>query len=204
MLKLRAVIVSFLLLGVSLYGGSAKYTLKADVAPIPVLSKSSGFYIGFGVGNFKLKDSYTKERLTSTTATIIVGYDFNKYISLEGRFVRSLHNLDYSKKATTALSSRVNSTFSNFAIYGKIGYQLNNIKPYILIGYGENRVTNLAAITRQESGVQYGVGISYKFNNHWKIFTDYIQNYNDKGFDGRAKLDSIKIHTLTVGINYHF
>lgn len=199
MLKLRAVIVSCLLLGVSLYGGSAKYTLKADVAPIPVLS-SSGFYIGFGVGNFKLKDSYTKESLTSTTATIIVGYDFNKYISLESRFVRSLHNLDYSKK----LSNRVNSTFSNFAIYGKIGYQLNNIKPYLLIGYGENRVTNLAAITRQESGVEYGVGISYKFNNQWKIFTDYIQNYNDKGFDGRAKLDSIKIHTLTVGINYHF
>ena len=206
MLKLRVVIV-FILLNLSLYGSSAKYTKQATIPPISVINQAdnySGFYIGLGVGKFRLKDSFTKERLTSTTATVIIGYDFNQYLALEGRYTRSLHNLHYSNRKATSLNSKLSSTFSNIAIYGKIGYSIDKFKPYLLIGYGENKITNLAYSTRKELSFQYGVGFSYRFNKHWELFADYIRSYNSKGFDGRAKIDNIKINTITVGINRHF
>lgn len=203
MLKLKAVIVS-LLLGISLYGGNSKYVERVSTPPVSVIgSTHSGFYIGLGAGNFKLKNSYSQEKLSSTTFTVIIGYDFNQYLSLEGRYTRSLHSLDYTSKLTT-LNKKSNSTFSNLAIYGKIGYPLDKFKPYLLIGYGENRITNLSNSTRKEFSLQYGVGFSYNFNKNWEIFVDYIRGYNDRGFDGRAKADNIKINTITVGINHHF
>ena len=101
-------------------------------------------------------------------------------------------------------SKSLQSSYTNAALYAKLSYPIKALKPYLLIGYGINTISNLNGSDRVESSIQYGIGISYKPTNKVSIFADYIRAYNNKGFDGRAMQDRLRANLVTIGATYTF
>lgn len=198
MMKKAITIVLFLSTTI-LYAENPKNLQPALSEPIAVI-KEKGFYVGVGVGYFELENHTVDESLSSSIATAIVGYDFNSYLSVEARYSRGIRDLRYK----TTSSQSINSSYSNLAIYAKAGYPVGYLKPYILIGYGINTISNLAGRDRDESSMQYGVGLSYRATEAVSAFVDYIKVYDRKGFDGRSSADKLSADIATIGITYHF
>ena len=193
-----------LLASLALQAGDAKHTQKPDTIPLPILPTKNELYMGLGVGQFTLKNTQTKEELSSMTGTIILGYDIDQYFGLEARYSRSFQDICYDSGNFTVANHDIDATFTNMALYAKVGYAFEKIKPYILLGYGESKVTNLSFSNRKEAGLQYGAGLSYELNPHWNLFADYVRAYDDKGFDGRSRADTLTLDIATFGFKYHF
>jgi len=184
-------------------GGDIVQEEVYESTPTVVQSESTtnSWYAGIGLGGFKLDNSTDDESYKKATATILAGYEISKYLSIEGRYTASLGDVKFKDPKGT---QKTDSSFSNIALYTKLSYPIGEFKPYLLLGYGKSKITNIADSDRSESGFQYGAGASYELDNHWCIFADYTRLYDDKGFDGRASDSNIKIDTAIAGIKYRF
>ncbi|HFU76925.1 MAG TPA: porin family protein [Epsilonproteobacteria bacterium] len=190
--------------GLTLHAGGNKNHTLPETLPLPIAPAISDFYIGAGAGKFTLKNTDNKEELSSKTGTLIVGYDVHRHFSLEGRYTRSFNDISYDSGNLLAPNTKLDATFTNIALYAKLGYQFEKVKPYILLGYGESKITNLSFSDRKEAGFQYGAGLSYTLSPHWELFGDYVRAYDDKGFDGRSRADRLTLDMATFGFNYRF
>ncbi len=192
----------FLLLFSLAFAGDA--LTPVETTPLSVRS-DSGFYLGAGVGTFTLTDDVTSEELTANTTLLIAGYQYNTYLSFEARYYRSLNDeIDYDAGDRTSPDSTYESTFTNRAAFVKLGYDYGDFSPYLLLGYGTLKLTNITGADREESAVQYGVGASYAVTTEWSLFVDWVRAYDDKGFDGRAMQDDLTIDLITAGVTYRF
>jgi len=201
-----------------LYAGGSKNIIQpsseamaisnATTAEKPLLYLSD-VYLGLGLGKFKLESEQSKEQFTSTFGTILAGFNANKYIGIEGRYTYGYNDISYDKGNNPKnINVDFNSKYSNIAIYTKLKYEINNFKPYILLGYGESKITNRThggkLFDFKEAGFQYGLGLGYGINNSWEVFVDYVKAYDDKGFDLMAQNQDVGIDLITVGVKYHF
>jgi opacity protein-like surface antigen len=207
---MKRVIIS-LALGTTLMcaGGSKNMDKPAsNMLDIPVVTPTMGmkdFYIGLGVGTFKMDvdptvAGFSKQELTSNTATLFAGYEINDYLDVQLRYTRGIEDIEVDTGVTTTS----NSTYSNIAVLAKIKYKIEAFTPYALVGYGENEITNAQGSDRQEAGFQYGIGASYSINNTWEVFVDYMRTYDGKGFNRLASKDDIDVGLTTFGIHYRF
>ena len=99
---------------------------------------------------------------------LIAGYEYNPYISIEFRFLKT-----FTEEST--LKQTV------YGIYIKPQYEMyNNLKIYGLLGYGKLKVTqhNNSGINFNDSTVHLGAGLSYKISNKLEGFIDYISYLN--------------------------
>ena len=119
-----------LLVSLSLQAGDAKHTQIPHSLPVSITPETNSFYVGMGVGKFRLEDSDTDEVMTAATATLIVGYEMNRYLSTELRYTRSLEDLSYEGATTKDLDM----TFTNLALYVKLGYEVYDFTSYVLLG----------------------------------------------------------------------
>ena len=181
-------------------GSSGKYIQKATSKPISVVEDNK-YYLGVGFGKFKLKNRDMNENLKSNIISLIAGYNINNYLFLEFRYYKGVSNLTYH---SLIKSKKIDSKYTNYSIFAKATYPIENFNPYILLGYGVNKISNLSISDRKESNLEYGLGISYKVNNNVSIFADYIRAYNKKGFDGRATQDRLRANLITIGATYNF
>ena len=168
------------------------------------ITKNKGFYLGLGVGRFVMENYYIAEQMSANTASFDGGYRFNKYLDLEARYTAGVRDVHYKGYNLGTPNRKVSSKFTNMALYLKPGYQLGNYRPYLLLGYGQSKLTNLAGRDRKESSFQYGVGMDIDMDIHTSLQIDYVMAYDDDNFDGRAMRDDITIDMVTFGINYHF
>jgi len=189
-----------LLVSLSLQAGDAKHTQIPHSLPVSITPETNSFYVGMGVGKFRLEDSDTDEVMTAATVTLIVGYEMNRYLSTELRYTRSLEDLSYEGATTKDLDM----TFTNLALYVKLGYEVYDFTSYVLLGYGESKISDFVGADRKEAGFQYGAGIAYSIDEKWSLFVDYTKAYDDKGFDGRSQQDDLNIGLWNFGVAYHF
>jgi len=180
-------------------GSLPNTTPMSEPISIKSINYLNNFYLGVGYTQFK---TFTPiEHLHANSATLIAGYHINDYLSVETRYTKSIEDLSYK---STIKTTDIDSTYSNLAIFTKFSYQIDDFKPYLLLGYGKNRITKLANITRIENSIEYGTGLEYKLNSNFSINLDYIRAYNKKGFDGRARNQKVKINLITASITYNF
>lgn len=180
--------------------------------PVPETINKSHFYLGAGISNMKLEnESVADEEFSATGLTILAGYQYNQYLAIEGRYTRDISDVEYKHGRTSFPNYDDYPTdFSNIAIYIKPMYPIGNFSIYGLLGYGEVELTNLPqpdtgiSADRAEDGFQWGLGASYDLTNNISLFIDYIQMYDDKGFDYRATYADITSDVYTFGINYKF
>ena len=178
-----------------------------DVAPVVVpvvIDEVSPFYMGLGLSavstrNSRISLSFTsdkREQDRTGDVSAMVGYDFNPYIALEGRYMTSMFDEDELSR-------------SSWGIYAKPQYPVTEeFSVYALLGYGGLRANGKGRtlVHVNDTGFQWGLGISYAVSDHADVFFDYVNVANDMDSDvfrgsPFAEVDS---DALTVGVTYNF
>ena len=196
------------------------FAITAYAVASPVFAQrvqESGFYLGGAVGQAKAKDAcnvavpagiFFSCDEKDTTWKVFAGYEFNKYLALEGAYV----DLGEAKAtatgpggtATGALDGKgwellgVGSIPFNdqFSAYGKAGIFRWKVD-------GSLAVTGIATTSVEETGTDftYGVGLRYNFTRNLGARLEW-QRYNNVGESdttGQADVD-----LLSIGLIFRF
>jgi len=191
-----------------------------DIAPVEPMIEvqeapavdDSGFYVGLGYsymnmnfeGSVELNSVFAPPVIGETdinghALTVLAGYNFNKYIAVEGRYSLTLADLNVDNAIG---GSDLNADMSNIALYLKPMYPIGAVNIYGLLGYGQVTLDDVTEYT--ESGFQWGIGASYAVNDNVGVFVDYTKFYDDKGFDGHWITQDIVVDSINVGMTYKF
>jgi len=203
----KAVFVSSACMSV-VWGGGDIAPIDTKTIEIPTVVEKSPFYLGIGASAMSLLNNTTDEEFTASGVTLMGGYIYNEYLTIEGRYTQNASNVKYDNGTSTAIADTDDypTDFVNMGIYLKPTYSLGDFTLYGLIGYGEVSLTNIPVgdVTRGEDGLQWGGGLSYNFNESIAIFVDYTLLYSGDGFDYLATTASHDATLITVGMSYRF
>jgi OOP family OmpA-OmpF porin len=158
-------------------GDKNSATAESKVAPIAI-SVPNPFYLGLGVaGAFLQRDPCPchpngkdiKDDRYGIVARI--GADYNQYIGVEARWLKTLENDVFSKT-------------EHYGLYLKPQYPISKqSNVYALLGYGHTKVemTNgILACDIKEDSFAYGIGIEYDLSK------DRTNKTFDRAFDGQG------------------
>ncbi len=235
MKKLVYSLVAASALGSSVFAGG-------DILPAAVFSQDdSDFYIGVGMvynrtyatesGWF---DNATPTQDQTGGLTGIIGYNYNKYIGIEGRISGTFWQRDYADLKTYSIFLKPQYRFQEddtqsddyddayVTVYGLVGFGNSHVEG----SGGDNTYSAWPDVIGQEimseTGFQWGLGVSYTFvdiddgvrKNTWSVFVDYTMTANDADINSRLYdygngKDTTVYHKLstdglTVGITYTF
>ncbi len=182
---------------------------------------SNRAYVGLGYSYMSFKDElrYRNEKydldLTGNAITLMGGYSINQYFAVEGRYSRTIGDVDISD---ISVGSTINGMdipvpgldfdgdMQNFALYLKPMYSTPKLAIYALLGYGQFKMeADGVNDDFSENALQWGFGASFNSGEHLHIFMDYIRLYGEKEHlfmnDFGANLT---IDTMTIGLAYRF
>ena len=211
-----------------------------DIAPAPVVvqeEQQDYWYVGAGfVYNrvYSIDSGWFDNGVPTQDETLgltgIVGYEYNKYIGIEGRISKSFWERDYADVTTWSIFLKPQYRFQEddinsdkyddayFSVYGLIGFG----NSYVEGSSGDNKYgawpDTIGKEIMNETGFQWGLGVSYTFVDMeygkridtWSIFIDYTMTANDADINSRLyDYDSNYYHKLstdglTVGVTYTF
>jgi opacity protein-like surface antigen len=171
---------------------------------ISINTESTGLYLGAGVGQMQLTDNYSEEYFRTNPVMFQIGYQFTPYIAVEGRYTRSLTVAYDRGKTPNPNNNDFPTDFTNIGAYLKLIYPYHAMSLYLLLGYGETRLTDIKGADRAEHRFQWGLGASYAMTESYSIFVDYTQLYDGTGFDGRAQKRSVDADMFIIGVSYAF
>lgn len=190
------------LLTLQLNGGELK--VKPTAAVIPVDNNLFPVYLGAGIAATMTKknpcgcpDDMKKRKDTRAGIILRGGMNFNNYLGLETRYIKTLGTKVYSK-------------VTHYGLYLKPFYYItDHIDIYALLGYGKTKVTfnnGSYHFKIKSNGFSYGAGVEYKLNaKHQKANAKGLGFWFDvqrlmKG-KGLPKADA---SVITAGISYDF
>jgi opacity protein-like surface antigen len=164
------------------------------------------FYLGVAFSGLTLKGDNSEE-FNAKGYTLQLGYRYNDYLSIEGRYTKHLGDLEY--KAGTTRGANIddlpNTDFVTRAIYIKPQYGINRVKIYAMLGYGEVRLDNMPELgDRSESGLQWGLGLSYSPLPYMEYYVDFETIYSGKGFGAAGTDVDFTAHSFNIGVAYKF
>jgi len=167
-----------------------------------VVSKiKSGFYASLALAATSTRESDTSLNFFSEedgqdrmgNFTLTAGYDFNKYVAVEGRFTTS-----FTKEEITEMQG--------FSIFVKPQYPITKkFSVYGLLGFGSVKLEGVdnTDVDVDDNGFQWGLGASYAINDDFSIYADYTSLAKD--MDGTYLTQrSADTDALTIGITYNF
>lgn len=169
-------------------------------------SKDNGIYIGISY----TRPSHDVDALGGRTisemdfngASLQLGYKFNPYICIEGRYGMSFGD-HTSHEATEVIDSDV----TVWGIYLKPTYPLGpEFDVYALLGYAGTEATGsfnidntLMPFDVDEGSFSWGVGGRYILTETISVYADYLEYYNDSS----VRYDQV-VDSINVGISYQF
>ena len=202
-------LVSILVLSeLSYAGGDIGKDISVADTPIVAVSvvDDSAYYVGAGYSILNYDEVYSdgvSADVDLQGLTLILGYQFNHYLSLEARYTKSLGGSD-EKWSDGKTRDDVENEMTNLALYLKPSYPVGDFKLYGLLGYGQLTYQYQDTEKQTENGFQWGLGTSYSINNNLSVFVDYTQLYDDTGFDNYIADCDYEADAWTVGITYSF
>ena len=201
--------------------------MPVKAAPMMMVAPAynwSGFYAGanIGYGWGKVKDDWGDSLNTSgVIGGGQIGYNWqfsnNWLVGIEGQFSgadikKSMSWTDPTDPTSFARGS-VNAKWVG-AITGRVGYAASNWLYYAKVGgaWADYRATeswsdgSVWSASKTVSGWTAGAGAEWGFAPNWSALIEYqYYDFGNNAFDNgdrwSAKLD---IHTIKVGVNYHF
>jgi len=209
-------------LGLAIILGSGVAVAGGDILPqepvvsAPVITEKNrdeSYYVGLGLVYNRIYsiDSgwWNDNPLTQDETgglTGIIGYNYNEYIGVEGRFSKSMWERDYGDITTWSIFLKPQYRFwerdknsdnyddGYFTVYGLIGFGNSNVEGT----KGDNSRTSawpeaIGNDILDETGFQWGIGVSYTFveieegnrKNTWSIFLDYTSTAKDADINSR-------------------
>ena len=142
--------------------------LKEVIAPVikkvekekkKVVSKerSLNWHIGAGLTMGRVSDAHCEDITYGVVGK--VGYDFNEYVGVEARGVRT--NWEYE-----------GAKIKHVAVFLKPQYPVSeDVNLYGLVGYGKTTTSHKKRV--DETGLAYGAGIDYALSENMSMFVDY-------------------------------
>ncbi|HHH37144.1 MAG TPA: porin family protein [Epsilonproteobacteria bacterium] len=211
-----------------------------DIAPIqePVVEvpevvapvTDAGFYLGLGYGVLSGDETYTyggplggevtveQESRDFDQLLLMAGYQFNSYVTVEGRYWLGMNDLTDNFWYEGELVMTKNE-LDAWGIYVKPQYPVTpEFTVYALLGYATTTLDQTAQVnsaignpkfstSTDLDGFSWGLGASYTFNESVSIFVDYVSLYDDTydeyDYDALASSD-FTIDTINVGVSYRF
>lgn len=181
-------------------GGDMQEVEPAIEPVVEVVEAEKNFYVGLGfqalstgTGSMDFFNN-NSERDRTGNLLVLVGYEFNPYIALEGRYSTYVFDED-----------SINS--DTWGIYAKPQYPVNeDWNVYALLGYGGMTVDGVdgANIDVDDTGFQWGLGASYSVAEDISIFLDYVSVANDMGGTWNGTATDIDADAITAGVTYNF
>jgi len=216
-----------LIASTSIYAGENTAIASSDV--VAVDNCNSGLYLGLGYGlvGFDLTKTanVSGKRSTATrdtkhhSALLQVGYQFNRYFAVEGRYWAA-KSVDFVISSTSKSNPNRTKTLSALSIYLKPILPLgDSLTAYGLLGYTAMRSNfivhknagkpdNINKLNDRD--FSWGAGLSYKINDRWSVFADYVRIYDDtvtaylaKPLTGKKDW-KMRINSINIGVNYRF
>ncbi len=185
--------------GLLFAGGDIAPVEEPPVEVVPV--DNSVFYVGAGLGHSSVRNDYTDEEIADLTLLLQAGYQYNRYIAVEGRLHFGV-STDYDYGNLTLRTYDGKSL--NWGLYVKPMYPVGDFSVYALLGYGGILQYDLDSGDAYESGFQWGLGAGYAFTDEVSVFVDYTSLYSGTGFDYRATTRDIDADIWTLGVSYKF
>ena len=203
------------LTGTSYAGGKAVAPVEAEVAPIPAVINPIPLYVGVGaIAAFIKRDpcpcapNAPDIKDHRYGGIIRAGWDFNPYIGIEARALKTFGSDVFSKT-------------EHYGLYLKPQYHVaDKINVYALAGYGRTTIdyTNgVRSSTLKKNGFSYGIGMEYDLSSDeslgeyarafdgqgdqekgWGLWVDFQHLLTNEGL---THTDS---NIVTVGITYDF
>ncbi len=187
----------------SLFAGGNVATI-VPVAEEPVVVDNSSFYIGLGLSAISSRDAEVSMDIFNAKAgqdrlgniTLQAGYNYNEYVAVEGRYTTTLSNEDLVE-------------LSGWSIFVKPQYPVTeDFNIYALLGFGGVTMdpVNNSGVDVDDTGFQWGLGLSYDITESISVFGDYTNMAND--MDGyywnRPGLIQVDADAFTLGLTYKF
>jgi outer membrane immunogenic protein len=186
------------------------YTKAPALAPLPTWA---GFYIG-GMGGYASQES---DGIKGGFAGGTVGYNWqaaNIVYGIEADAAWADINASVSGFIPgigfASASQKIDSTGS---VRGRVGYAFNTVLLYGTAGYawGNNKLSASAlGVTVSDekflSGWAAGAGVEVMFAPKWSVKAEYLYKSLDGGnaFNGAVRVGDVNLHSVQVGVNYHF
>lgn len=151
-----------------------------------------------------------------------LGYKFNKYLALEGRYWHSIGDGDWSWSGSgiedgvpyseSESGSNDGDELRAWGIYVKPIFPVTEqFDIYGLLGYGNVELSDNHGKWLDEDGFQWGAGVSYDITENISIFADYVRLLDKDGSEtyvfGEGSYDlnwDVDVYTVNVGLTYKF
>ncbi len=204
--SIARVALSTMLISGALFAGKNVAPVESEVAPV---ANMNPFYVGIGgVWALNSRDCSCKsavpptaKRLKDNSVGYIIraGFDINRYLGIEGRYLKSKWNNNYAET-------------THYGIYLKPQYYLNeSMNIYGLIGYGNTNIKcshNDITKNYNKNGVALGAGIEYDIHTDtdgqgpdekgigvWLDYTNLLHH---------SSSEKINANIVTAGVTYDF
>jgi len=156
-------------------------------------------------------DNTTPTQDQTAGISTIIGLQFNDYIAIEGRLIKTIFEKDYSDLTAYSIFLKPQYPINkNFKIYGLLGFGTTDVKGNAKSdGYGAHDDV-IGKKILHHTGLQWGIGFSYGITENISFFTDYTSLAKDEDIDSTLYgYDPVTYHKLstdgiTVGILYSF
>jgi opacity protein-like surface antigen len=199
-------------------GGDMAKTKEVEPAVVvPIVidePELSGIYAGIGVAYNRTYstdsgwwDDTSKTQDETVNVTAVLGYEFNEYLAVEGRISKSVSYEDYADVTSYSLFLKPQYPVTEaFEVYGLLGYGLVQVD-------GEESGTMAATPgvgILDESGFQWGFGLSYMMTEDLSLFVDYTSLMLDGDINSRlysydqASYTELSMDAVTAGMIYNF
>ncbi|WP_163930596.1 porin family protein [Paraferrimonas sp. SM1919] len=167
-------------------------TDKVKATEVENKGAEGGFYIGAMLTTatieFKASSKLYREG-DPTVLTGVVGYEFNKYFAVEGRYGGSVSDGDVPEDSEgwwiTYYPAKM-KVDNVKGVYAKLSWPINEkITPYAIVGRtsGELSFTypgynNHVTEKEPESSTSYGAGVNLNVNKHLRLGVEYTKYFN--------------------------
>jgi len=178
MKKIINLIIISIFINTSLYSEEINSVLKIE--------NKKPFYIGSGL-NIQTNNKNNVIDNLSVTA----GYNFNKYIALETRYMRNIVS---------------NNIFvDDISLFLKPQVNIYNINFYSLLGYGKLKLDD-DLYKSNTYDFKWGVGFEYNLKEYADIPVNVFIDYTDitSGEEKDFNLKEKDINTINIGFTYKF
>jgi len=180
-------------------------------APAPVIApKVKKMYVGLDLlcGRFE-----TNSGACSCLGDVVakLGYNFNKYIGVEGRLGYGVSSADHDGGGESEMKE-------NYGIYLKPQLPLSDkVSLFGLLGYAKAKVESTAgtsgglAGTLDEDSPSFGLGFEFAVNDSWSIVAEGVRILHSVEASSGTYTpapspaeDDINLDTYGLGVNYKF
>ena len=208
MKKIHFSLVSILLASTFVVAGGSIAPIVVEEPVIVEEVDSSAFYVGLGYGNYQEDFDHPLTNSTDldlNTVLFQVGFKYNKYIALEGRYWLGVGDLSVTKAGSQ--DQDLSGDYSAWGIYAKPMYPIDNFNIYALLGYASSSLDADNGDYWDADGFSWGVGAEYAFTEQVSVFVDYVNlaNKDDLEWNNNLAIDAdISISTINFGLTYKF